>query len=318
MCFSSRAPNCDLLFTSVASITDLKRPQRSTKNGGNSPTRLPTQPFLTCPRFVCYHPFTDRTLFNPKQPFHTVSSPAATASPIIGGSLKTADALGLRQRIKTICKTVLENHLKWLAVQRRGSALCAQIEACKKSALDECRSDGANQNDSIVEGKKTNPSTVYPEDLRLPCAKFKVIITILDDVLTAAGDAERQLLAIQRLQEQQNAGTGIADASPTTAVPNAVFKTWPIARFVHCVSDLRAAYALELPVRRKCMQEIAHARSHEELLLHCCVWDFPCYVSETRWTVAILSLRHECDIDEVTASQSPASMTPIGTKKREH
>lgn len=169
-------------------------------------------------------------------------------------------------------------------MQRRGSALCAQIEAIKQQALDACRADA--------------DSSAYPDELRSPCSKFRVICTILDDVLAAAGDAERQLLAIERMQ---------AGSAATAAATTAVFKTWPLARLRQCVAQLRAAYELELPVRRRCMQEIAHARTREELVLHTCVWDYPCHVNAGQLLVAVRSLRHECDLEEVPAQTAPST-----------
>lgn len=163
-----------------------------------------------------------------------------------------------------------------MAVQSRGLTICQQIEAIKRQALDECRN----------EPKKS----AFPDELRSPCAKFKVILTILDDVLATSRDVVRQLDAIQRMKSPATEGT--------------LFRSWDLERLLLSAQRLSEAYAMELPIRRRVMQEIAHSRTKDELVLHQSVWEFPCFVNERTVGLEIRAIRQECEV-EVAGGATP-------------
>lgn len=184
----------------------------------------------------------------------------------------------LNQRIRTICLNILENHIKWLAAQRRGTTLCGIIEAIKKPCLE----------------RQTNTNTVLPcplyaDELKTPCAKLKTICTIFEDVVDAASEATRQLSAIVRLSA---ATTG---ATPAVKLG---LKTWSIDRVVQAVGSLLDAYKQELELKLSVMENIAHSKRIEELVLHTCVWEFPCFVTDNIQLI-VVSIGHECGVDAV-------------------
>lgn len=182
---------------------------------------------------------------------------------------KTTDTLGLRPRIKTLAKTIIENHHKWLAVQSRGLTICTQIDTIKRQALEECKHD--------------SNKSAFPDELVSPCSKFKVILTILDDVLAAARDTVRQLDAIVKLNNPVMDGV--------------VLRSWNLERVQLSAERLVQVYEKELPIRRKVMQEIAHSRTKEELILHQSVWEFPVFVNERTIGFEVICIAQECDFE---------------------
>lgn len=187
-------------------------------------------------------------------------------------SVKNNNTTELRQRIRTICQNIVENHTKWEAAQLRGTTLCSIIESFKKPALED--------KSSVALAKP-----LYPIELKTPCAKLKVITTIFEDVIDNASESTRQLEAIKRLAQVQDS---INDSDVLK------LKTWTVSNVIKHVIQLLDAYKQELELKLCVMENIAHSRSSEELVLHSCVWQFPCYVNDDiKWILA--SLAQECE-----------------------
>lgn len=190
-------------------------------------------------------------------------------------SVKNNNTTELRQRIRTICQNIVENHAKWEAAQLRGTTLCSIIESLKKPALED-------KSSSITAAKP-----LYPIELKTPCAKLKVITTIFEDVIDNASESTRQLEAIKRLALVQDS---INDSDVLK------LKTWTISNVIKHVVQLLDAYKQELELKLSVMENIAHSRSSEELILHSCVWQFPCYVNDDI-KVILASLAQECELN---------------------
>lgn len=189
-------------------------------------------------------------------------------------SVKNNNTNELRQRIRTICQNIVENHTKWEAAQLRGITLCSIIESLKKPALED------NKSSSDAAAKP-----LYPIELKTPCAKLKVISTIFEDVIDNASESTRQLEAIKRLAQVQD---NVKDLDALK------LKTWSISNVIKHVIKLLDAYKQELELKLSVMENIAHSRSYEELVLHCCVWQYPCYVNDDI-KVIVASLAQECE-----------------------
>lgn len=169
------------------------------------------------------------------------------------------DTLGVRQRIRVILKTLVENHKKWDAAQRRGVSLCNSIENTKSHAIKTTAMPA-------VPGD-TEPS-LYPIELKTLAEKLRVITTIFEDVLDSGREAKKQLTAVICL--------GVHNIFSEQSI---VFKTWTCDRIAKCLDDIIECYEQEYDVKVKCMQNIAHSKTAEELVLHSCVWEFPTFVT---------------------------------------
>lgn len=194
------------------------------------------------------------------------------------GSSKSSKSDELTQRIRTICLNILENHTRWLAAQRRGSTLCGIIEAIKKPSLEL-----QTTTNSLME------RSLYPNELKSPCAKLKTICTIFEDVVDAASEAIRQLSAIVRL-------SNTTSSTPQTTPVKLGLKTWSIHRIILAANAMLDAYKQEFELKLKVMENIAHSKAIEELVMHACVWQFPCFVNDGV-QVIVASMSHECGVD---------------------
>lgn len=174
--------------------------------------------------------------------------------------------LGIKQRIRTIVKSLIDNQTKWEAAQTRGTTLCQSIEKIKSKALTSSQ----------------QIETVYPDELNGPCAKLKIITTIFEDVVQSARDLLRQLEAIQKMNNSSANGK--------------LFKTWSLVDFIKCCEQLVTLYTQELAVKLKVMANIAHAQSTRELVIGCCLWEFPCFINRMSKSNFVL-LQFECDIE---------------------
>lgn len=155
----------------------------------------------------------------------------------------------------------------------------------KRQALEECKHDPKMH--------------AFPDELTSPCAKFKVILTILDDVLIASRETLHQLNAMQQMMNPATEGI--------------ILRSWDLERLRLSAERLTEAYEKELAIRRRVMQEIAHSRTKEELVLHQCAWEFPCYVNERTVGLELRSIAQECEIE------IGAELTPVkDTKRNKH
>lgn len=178
------------------------------------------------------------------------------------------DPLGIRQQIRSILKTVIENHKKWELAVKRGVALCGTIENIKKQSLDRVVSEPSE--------------TLYPEDLKLPSEKLKTITTILKDVLDSGIESIRQLIALKKLQRD---------------FEEKLLKTWTMERIIHSLEIIVQAYACEYDLKVTVMENMCHSSSKEELVIHATVWEFETFVNvEIRFLV--LSINQECDFED--------------------
>lgn len=190
-------------------------------------------------------------------------------------SSRNAD-ITLRQQIKSIIKTIAENQKKWDAAQRRGVSLCTSIENVKSHAI------AANEQSSLSTGAQ---STLYPNELKSLCEKLRIITTIFEDVLESATASMKQISDAIRLS-----------GSTTFDEQSVLFKTWKYDRFITCLVDIIQCYKNEYEIKLKCMENIAHSKSKEELVLHTCVWEFPTFVTEDV-TFQLAQMMFEGDVE---------------------
>lgn len=178
-----------------------------------------------------------------------------------------ADPLGIRLKVRSIVKTVIENHKKWELAQKRGIALCNAIENVKKETLDRIASEPS--------------TTLYPDELKTPSEKLKTITTILKDVLDSSRECLNQLNGLKKLQSNIN---------------ERLLKTWTIVNVMNSIETIVQAYESEYDVKAMVMENVCHSASKEEIIYHNSVWEFETFVNDyVRFT--LLSMQVECDIE---------------------
>lgn len=185
------------------------------------------------------------------------------------------DTIGIRQRIKGIAKVLVENHQKWEAAHRRGIALCFAIEKCKDYAIK-----------SFQKGE-IDPAlfTLYPNELKLICDKLQVITTIFEDIRDSANDSKRQVDAFIKL-----GATNVFNDS------SIVFKTWTCDTIQKKLVKICSSYEREYEIKIKVMENIAHSKTIDDLVLHSSVWEFQTFV-DADIDLIISGLTVEADVE---------------------
>lgn len=199
---------------------------------------------------------------------------AVSDSPLHIKSIKN-DNIGIRQRLKAIAKTLVENHRKWEAAHRRGIALCKSIEKCKSHAIKTF-----NDGDPNVVDK-----TLYPLELKPICDKLQVITTIFEDIRNSANESRRQIVSFLKL------GT-----SNVFAESPLVFRTWDCMTIQTAIDKICAGYDNEYDTKVKVMENIAHSRNDDELTMHQAVWEYQTHV-ESNMELLFKALIVEADIE---------------------
>lgn len=171
-----------------------------------------------------------------------------------------SDNIGIRQRLKAIAKTLVENYRKWNAAHRRGIALCKSIEKCKSHAI---KTFNNNDNDPNVADK-----TLYPTELKPICDKLHVITTIFEDVRNSANEGKRQIVSFIKV-----------GSTNVFAESSLVFRTWNCATLEDAVDRICMAYEHEYKMKVNVMENIAHSRNDDELAMHLAVWEYQTHVN---------------------------------------
>lgn len=224
-------------------------PQRSSLNTSVfSPVRCNLEIFFFYQHFFNVFPLVPDSLLSPKSPRN--------------------DPLGIRQKVRSIVKTIIENHKKWELAQKRGISLCCAIENIKKQALDKVVSEPSE--------------TLYPDDLKSPNDKLKIITTILKDVLDSSKVCLAQLIDLKKLHTNLN---------------EKLLKTWTLEKIVSSVEIIVKAYEDEYDVKVKVMENVCHSSSKEEIVFHISVWEFETFVNDDVRLI-VLSMQVECDLEE--------------------
>lgn len=179
-----------------------------------------------------------------------------------------SDPLGIRPKVRSIVKTVIENHKKWELAQKRGISLCSAIENVKKETLDRIASEPL--------------TTLYPDELKTPSEKLKTITTILKDVLDSSRECLSQLNGLRKLQSNVN---------------ERLLKTWTIVNVVNSIETIVQSYQDEYDVKVKVMENVCHSSSKEEIVYHTSVWEFETFVNDDVRFI-LLSMQVECDIEK--------------------
>lgn len=189
-------------------------------------------------------------------------------------SLKS-DNIGIRQRLKAIAKTLVENHRKWDAAHRRGITLCRSIEKCKSHAIKTF-----NDNDTNAADK-----TLYPTELKPICDKLQVITTIFEDVRNSANECRRQIVSFIKI--------GSTNVFADSAL---VFHTWNCSTLQDAIDRICDAYEKEYEMKVKVMENIAHSRHDDELTMHLAVWEYQTHVG-SNVEILFKALISEADIE---------------------
>lgn len=185
------------------------------------------------------------------------------------------DTIAIRQQLKTIAKTLVENNKKWDAAHRRGITLCKAIERCKSHAIRQF-------NDSET---KSSERSLYPAELKSSCDKLRVITTIFEDVCKSS--LESQVQADSYIQ---------LGASNIFAENRLLFRTWSCDRFLATVKQIYDAYGNEYQAKLHVLENIAHSRIEGELTLHLAAWEFQTHVN-TELDIIFRALITEADIE---------------------
>lgn len=206
-------------------------------------------------------------------------------SPAHVKSIKS-DNIGIRQRLKAIAKTLVENHIKWDAAHRRGIVLCKSIEKCKSHAIKSFSTAAASSSSSSVYSTDdTEPKTLYPPELKSTCDKLQIITTIFQDIRNSAEESRRQIVSFIKL----GAATVFAD-SPL------VFRTWNCQALEQAIEKICTAYEQEYKMKITVMENIAHSRDDNELAMHLAVWEYQtCVTADVDILFNALTL--EADVD---------------------
>lgn len=204
-----------------------------------------------------------------------------------------SDNIGIRQRLKAIAKTLIENHVKWDAAHRRGIVLCKSIEKCKSHAIKSfgnASSPSSSLIDSTVDD--TEPKTLYPPELKLTCDKLQIITTIFEDCRNSADESRRQIVSFIKL-----GATTVFAESPL------VFRTWNCQALEQAIEKICAAYEHEYKMKFTVMENIAHSRDTNELAMHLAVWEYQTYVTADV-DILFKALTLEADIDCTSSKTS--------------
>lgn len=169
------------------------------------------------------------------------------------------DAIGIRQRLKAIAKTLVDNQKKWNAAHSRGVTLCKTIQRCKSHAIRQF-----NDSDST-----STDRSLYPAELKSSCDKLKVITTIFEDVLNSAIDATVQTNSYIQL--------GVSNVFSESRL---LFRTWSCDRFNDAVKQIADAYKHEYQVKLRVMENIAHSQNDGQLVLHVAAWELQSHVND--------------------------------------
>lgn len=206
---------------------------------------------------------------------HTVTdSPALIKSQRI-------DNIGIRQRLRAIAKNLIENYRKWKAAHRRGITLCKAIEKCKSRAIK-------SFNDADNTDTKAVDRTLYPAELKPLCDKLKVITTIFNDVLTSAKESKRQIDAFIKL-----GGPNVFSECQL------VFRTWKCDTLQKNVYKICESYENEYKAKIRVMENIAHARYDEDLVMLVAVWEYQKHVNaDLHITFKGFAIEADVDLDD--------------------
>lgn len=190
-----------------------------------------------------------------------------------------SDNIGIRQRLKAIAKTLIENHAKWDAAHRRGIVLCKSIEKCKSHSIK------SFSNTTVTDSNDTEQKTLYPPELKTVCDKLQIITTIFQDIRNSAQESRRQIVSFIKL----GTATVFAD-SPL------VFRTWNCQAVERAIEKICTAYEHEYEMKVTVIENIAHSRDDNELAMHLAVWEYQTYVTADV-DVLFKAFTLEADID---------------------
>lgn len=188
------------------------------------------------------------------------------------------DNIGIRQRLKATAKTLVENHRKWDAAHRRGITLCRSIEKCKLHAI------------KTFNDKDAAEKTLYPTELKAICDKLHVITTIFEDIRNSAIESRRQIVSFIKLGM-----TNIFVDSPL------VFRTWNCTTLEESIAKICDCYEREYEMKVKVMENIAHARTEDELAMHLAVWEYQTFVNtDVEMLFTALTIEADIELDDKT------------------
>lgn len=110
--------------------------------------------------------------------------------------------------------------------------------------------------------------TLYPNELKPLCEKLRIITTILEDVCSSAMEAKRQIESLIKL-----GGCNVFSES------RIVYRTWTCEKWLEVFANICDRYVNEYKFKCRTMENIAHSRSTEEIVVHSAVWEFQTFVN---------------------------------------
>ncbi|XP_033173095.1 uncharacterized protein LOC117150349 [Drosophila mauritiana] len=154
-----------------------------------------------------------------------------------------------KTRLEAIVKQLQDNYAKWQLAQQRGTSICYTIEAKKTKCLEKSHEEG---------------SSLYPDDLQLPCNKLAIIASIFGDIANNTKEILRQLRGIFKL--------------PGSAADTIFYRSWKLQQFVVFAKELSERYEKEALVKIEVAGNIAHSTERSQLIAHTTLWEFPEHV----------------------------------------
>lgn len=215
-------------------------------------------------------------------------------SPKTKTNFSDSNVAACKSRLEVIIKTIDDNFNKWQLAEKRGLALCSNIESIKTKALDKI-SSSENSNDFV---------TCYPDELNIYCTKLAIISSLFEDITRNAREALRQLQALRKLPGSCN---------------EIFYRSWQLEEFIDFLRELLDRYEKEAKVKAhvagkkfshvyvschvclcsffkyKFSENLAHCTTRSDLIRCSTAWEYPQHV-DSYVKLMFLFLREETNI----------------------
>lgn len=115
-----------------------------------------------------------------------------------------------------------------------------------------------------------------------------MITTIFDDILISSNESKRQIDSFIKLGEQN-----------VFSECQLVFRTWKCDTLQKNINKICEAYENEYKVKMRVMENIAHARYDEDLIMHVAIWEYQKYLNaDLHITFKGLAIEADIDVDD--------------------
>lgn len=112
-----------------------------------------------------------------------------------------------------------------------------------------------------------------------------MITTIFEDVRNSANESKRQISSFIKL----GAANVFADS-------RLLFRTWDCDKVECVVEKICDGYENEYKIKINVMENIAHSRSNDEIIMHLAVWEYQMHIN-AEFEMIFKALTSEADIE---------------------